>query len=195
MRASDADRGRTVELLAQAYADGRLTLTEHSDRIDAAWAAKTVGDLAPLTADLGPAPVAVPGVPAPAVVASPGDPLRVVQVFSSGVQHGDWLVPAQINAFVLFGSSRLDMRAAAFASLAVDVQVNVMFGGAELYVPAGVTVIDETLKLFGGVQMKGMGTAAPGAPVIRLKGFVLFGGVEVRGGDYKTLGQRLGFTR
>jgi len=196
MRASDSDRQRIADVLAQAYSDGRLTLAEHSERTDAVWGAKTIGDLEPLVADLSatglPTPVAVE---TSRVVAPAGQPLRVVSVFSGSDQAGDWLVPSQINAFVLFGGSKLDMRQAAFPSLDVELQVNVGFGGVDLWVPPGVAVIDETIKLFGGVEMKGMGQPTPGAPVIRLKGFVLFGGVQVRGGEYKTFGQRLGFSR
>ncbi|MFD0349018.1 DUF1707 domain-containing protein [Kitasatospora aburaviensis] len=52
MRASDADRERVAELLRDAYAEGRLDVEEHAERIEAAYAAKTLGDLVPLTRDL-----------------------------------------------------------------------------------------------------------------------------------------------
>ena len=52
LRASDADRERIVALLAEAAGDGRLTLAEHADRVSQAYQAKTLGELARLTADL-----------------------------------------------------------------------------------------------------------------------------------------------
>jgi Domain of unknown function (DUF1707) len=52
VRASDADRDRTVEALAAASAEGRLSLEEYSERSGAALVAPTLGDLASLTADL-----------------------------------------------------------------------------------------------------------------------------------------------
>ena len=196
MRASDADRQRIADVLAEAFADGRLTIQEHSERTDAVWAAKTVGDLEPLIADLSAAglPGQVAG-PTSRTVARVGEPLQLVQVFSSSEHTGDWLVPSQINAFSLFGSSKIDMRQAAFTSLDVELQVNDIFGSVELFVPAGVTVIDETIKLFGSVEVKGLGQPAPDAPVVRIKGFVLFGSVQVKGGEYRTFGQRIGLSR
>ena len=52
LRASDADRGRTVELLREHHAVGRLTADEFHERLDQAYAAKTRGDLDELLADL-----------------------------------------------------------------------------------------------------------------------------------------------
>ena len=52
MRISDDDRHRVAELLREAAGDGRLDLTELDDRLGAAYAAKTYGDLVPITADL-----------------------------------------------------------------------------------------------------------------------------------------------
>jgi hypothetical protein len=52
IRASDADRDRTATLLREHHAEGRLNAEEFSDRIDRALAAKTLGDLDALLADL-----------------------------------------------------------------------------------------------------------------------------------------------
>ena len=52
LRASDADRERIVEQLRQHTADGRLTMDEFEQRMAAAYAAKTYGELAELTRDL-----------------------------------------------------------------------------------------------------------------------------------------------
>jgi hypothetical protein len=52
MRAADADRERVVGVLQEAFAQGRITVDEFHERSDQAYAAKTLGDLTPLTADL-----------------------------------------------------------------------------------------------------------------------------------------------
>ena len=52
VRASDADRERTATLLREHHAVGRLTPEEFDERVDKALAAKTVGDLDELLADL-----------------------------------------------------------------------------------------------------------------------------------------------
>src|SRR5215469_11896570 len=52
IRASDDDRERTVSLLREHHAAGRLTVEEFNERMDKAYAAKTLGELDELMADL-----------------------------------------------------------------------------------------------------------------------------------------------
>jgi len=52
VRASDADRDRSAAALSEHYAAGRLTLEEYRERLDQAYAAKTLGDLDGLMTDL-----------------------------------------------------------------------------------------------------------------------------------------------
>ena len=58
-RAGDADRDATAAVLREAFAEGRITQSELEDRLDKVHAAKTYGELAPITADL-PAHTPVP---------------------------------------------------------------------------------------------------------------------------------------
>ncbi|MFC4784848.1 DUF1707 SHOCT-like domain-containing protein [Nocardioides sp. MAHUQ-72] len=60
LRASDADRGVVQQVLAEAYADGRLDREELDSRSTAAGTARTLGELPPLVADLVAAPSARP---------------------------------------------------------------------------------------------------------------------------------------
>jgi hypothetical protein len=72
MRASDRDRQQVVDRLRSALEDGRLTMGEYVDRMEAAYQTVTHGDLAPLCADLpAPAPVTAGPVTAAAAAAPP----------------------------------------------------------------------------------------------------------------------------
>ena len=62
LRASDADRDKVTELLHIAYAEGRISYDEHSERTEAALTARTFDDLASLTTDLVPAPQRPPAL-------------------------------------------------------------------------------------------------------------------------------------
>jgi uncharacterized protein DUF1707 len=64
LRASDAERERTATQLREHCAVGRLTPEELDERIDAAYAARTVGELRALLSDLPPlaATPAAPGL-------------------------------------------------------------------------------------------------------------------------------------
>jgi hypothetical protein len=66
MRASSADRERAVDVLKAGFAEGRLTQDEYNDRMGRAYAARTYGDLAALTADLPAGASPLPAWPVPA---------------------------------------------------------------------------------------------------------------------------------
>ena len=55
MRASDLDRGVVQDALTEAYADGRLDREEFDERTERAVQTRTLGELAPIVADLVPA--------------------------------------------------------------------------------------------------------------------------------------------
>ena len=57
IRASDRERDNVVDVLRDAYTEGRLTLEEFEERTSAAYASKTWGDLRELTVDLPVQPV------------------------------------------------------------------------------------------------------------------------------------------
>src|SRR3954469_16393876 len=52
LRASDADRERVAELLREHYGEGRLSDEDLSERVEAAYGARAMSELAALTADL-----------------------------------------------------------------------------------------------------------------------------------------------
>src|ERR1700722_13902071 len=73
LRASDADRERVANVLREAAGDGRLTMDELDERLDAGYAAKTYAELEPITHDLpGSSAAYVPT----ATSAATGDPAR-----------------------------------------------------------------------------------------------------------------------
>ena len=60
VRASDDDREVVAERLRVAHTEGRLTVGEFGERLDATYAARTHADLVPLTRDLPAMPAAQP---------------------------------------------------------------------------------------------------------------------------------------
>jgi hypothetical protein len=63
LRVSSAERDRAIDVLKAGYAEGRLTKEEYESRADQAFAARTAGDLARVTADLPGGHLAQPAWP------------------------------------------------------------------------------------------------------------------------------------
>jgi Domain of unknown function (DUF1707) len=66
MRASDADREVVRTVLAEAYADGRLTRDEYDGRLNTLFGIRTLGEVSPLVDDLVPSDSS-PATPAAAL--------------------------------------------------------------------------------------------------------------------------------
>ena len=76
LRASDADRDAVAERLREAHAEGRLTVDEVGERLDATFAARTLGELRDITRDLPQGSGRVARTGDEAEVASPAAPAR-----------------------------------------------------------------------------------------------------------------------
>ena len=63
IRLSDAEREAVAADLGEHFAQGRLTVDEHSERLEQVWAAKTRGEIAPIFRDLPSAYAAVSAPP------------------------------------------------------------------------------------------------------------------------------------
>ncbi|WP_017611446.1 DUF1707 SHOCT-like domain-containing protein [Nocardiopsis xinjiangensis] len=199
IRASDTDRDQVTERLREALAEGRLTPTEHEERLDALYKAKTLGELAPITEDLpGSAGPGFLSSSHPSAFAEPnsmevlGSEARdlagqskgsenIVAVFGGCDRKGRWLVEPRTNVSVLCGGVELDLREAVLSQHEVTVQLAVIMGGVDITVPNGVRVINNTSAILGGAELHNTDQVVdPNAPVIRLTGTCMLGGVDVK---------------
>ena len=188
-RASHADRDEVVERLRVAAGDGRLTMAELEERVDAAFAARTYAELAPLTADLpDQSPETTPAartgaVPTWGQTRVVGQPGRrwTLALFSGPERTGRWVVGSRHNAGAVMGSVDLDLREAQFESAEVRIRAFALMGGVDVVVPDDCVLDAGGFALMGGFDKDDKGEAAPpGAPVVRVRGFALMGGIDVR---------------
>ena len=172
LRASDADRDRVLALLAEAAGDGRLTAEEHAERVQQACTARTLGELAELTADLA-APSAQP-------VRLDGG--RIISgVFGPARRDGRWVVPESLTVTAVAGEVEVDFTQAILQSSRVRLYGTVMGGRLRIVVPDGVSVVMSGHTVLG--RKRGFPKTPPGADpaaVIEVRVLVLGGEVVVR---------------
>ncbi len=180
IRASDSERDRVVTLLGEAAADGRLTPAEHADRIERAYQARTLGELASLTMDLaGPAaqPIRLDGRRA------------VAGIFGRDSRSGCWVVPENLPVLAVFGEVELDIREALLQSSRIIIYATVILGTLHLIVPDGVAVemtgtalltrrVTRTVRLPGAPSGRG-GRQPSDQPVIELRTAGIGGTIKV----------------
>ena len=187
LRISDDDRHKVAEVLRQAAGEGRIDLDELDERLEAAYRAKTYGELVPITADLPvagrPHPVAQP---APRRVTHPVPGARYpssIAVMSESKRVGRWVVEDHHSAFAVMGSVVLDLREAAFESHEVVINASAIMGEVKVVVNAATTVVVEGTGVMGEYteQRPRVPFDPEGdGPLVRLRGFALMGSVHVQ---------------
>ena len=182
LRASDADRERAAAVLNAALAEGRLSVAEHSERLDAVYEAKTHAQIAPLVDDL-PSRATDQSV-APRTELAPARKRRqmIVAIFGGTSRKGQWHVEPKMAAVTVFGGATFDFRDVQLPQREITLNCTTVFGGVEIIVPPEMRVIDSGIALFGG-RDAGPGSAEsgdPNAPVLRLTGLTLFSGLGVK---------------
>jgi uncharacterized protein DUF1707 len=184
MRVSDTDREQAADVLREAAGQGRISLDELDERLESAYAAKTYADLAAVTHDLPPsARMPVPPVQGPTQVSriggTPGSTFSVA-IMSGARRMGRWVVPRSYVAVAVMGGIELDLREAQFAEPVVTLHAYTLMGGIQITVPEDVEVDVSGVAFMGGFDHNASGPGVPGAPQVRVLGFALMGGVEVR---------------
>ena len=124
---------------------------------------------------------------------------RILTVFGSNVRSGYWEPPERLDVLTLFGGAKLDFTDANLYSGPTEVNCFALFGGVDIIVPSNLEVDANGTGLFGGFEHKSAKQTRRGLlrrrvpdpvssdydpedepPVLRVRGFALFGGVTIR---------------
>jgi hypothetical protein len=171
LRAADADRDRAIEVLAGAAAEGRLTQEEYSERSETALSARTLGELAALTAD-------IPSVPARGDVAAVAE--EITAVLGNQSRKGSWVVAPHLSVRSVLGDCHLEMQHAVIRQRVTTIDATVRLGSVTIFVPDGIEVRMSGRAVLGAKSSQLRRAPHPGAPVIEVRCDVLLGSVTVR---------------
>lgn len=176
-------RERIVTQLCDQYAAENLTDAALEDRLTRAYAATSVATLEELVADL---PTQAPGtapVPATARADMVSERQVILAVMGGAERKGAWTPPKHLHLVTVMGGASLDFRSARFPAGVTELTCFVLMGGVEIIVPPGVHVDMNGLALMGGFGHRGTADAPaadPNAPVLRIGGVAVMGGVDLQ---------------
>ena len=183
LRISDDDRHQVAELLRRSAGEGRLDIEELEQRLDATYAAKTYGELFPITADL---PVAA-GTPTP-VVPQPSSTIAnrydtSVAIMTGTDRTGVWEVGATHTALAVMGGIKIDLRNARFTAPETVIHAYGFWSGIDIFVNARTRVIVNGVGVMGTFDQgrdKVGAEIGPESPVVRVDGLALMAGINVQ---------------
>lgn len=188
MRASDADRERVAQVLHGALAEGRITINELEERLGIVYAAKTLGELKPVTTDLPvnsaalePATTRALGFPDHRIGGHPGSSSSI-GIMSGAVRKGSWVLPPNHNSVAFWGGAEIDLRNARFAEKLSTISCVAIMGGITIVVPDDINVDVTGIGFMGAFQLEdkaGTPPAPPTAPTVKITGLAFWGGVVV----------------
>ena len=189
-RQVEEQRTRIIDALTQHFAQDDITMEELERRLERVYAAQTPSALSAVLEglpSLGPPAPSVGPVPgqetSPMVRHEEGYGWRTVIALMSGVtRRGLWTVPRRVHAVALMGGIELDFRSARLTHQVTEVNIVAIMGGAVLRIPPGIRVESDGFAIMGGFDdaPSALTTVDPNAPVIRVRGLAIMGGVEVR---------------
>ena len=181
LRASDADRERTAELLRRAAGEGRLTLEELDERLDTVYETRTQRELDRLTADV----VAkdAPGTSRMPVRQGEGGTEWLVSVMSGHDRKGRWRVGRHLRVINIMGGTSIDLNDAELTAEETTITMVSLMGGGDIRVPDGINVEISDFAFMGGNDAKiGEYHPDPGGPVLRIRMISIMGGSDVQRG-------------
>ncbi len=190
MRVSNDDRERVARVLHDSMAEGRITVNELEERLDKVYAAKTFGDLEPLTRDLPVAhqgrALAVPqsSIPAPVSnrVGGRATSSSAIAIMSGSDRKGVWTVSPTFTSVAMMGGVEIDLTQARFEEAETTIQAFAIMGAVEIYVPEDVQVQVNGFGFMGAFenQVRDQVEPRPGMPLVKVNGLALMGAVEVK---------------
>ena len=175
-RAADTDRIQLAQLLTYAAEQGRLQLKDYEDRLARAYAATTYRELDELRADLPDAPIS----PRRGGKINPAPSMLLLALLSGFERSGRWNVPKKLTTFTFWGSGAVDLRYADFTSTEVEIHAYSIMGLQTILLPPEVNVEVKGHGVMGGFDHEVLGQGTPGAPVVKICGFSLWGGVGIK---------------
>jgi hypothetical protein len=191
----DADLGGTrqqaIDALCEHFANDVLSVEEFEKRVDLAHKAESSDELRKLLQDLptGDLPIRRDEVslthPPRAEATIPSSRVKerglMVAALGGVERKGRWIPARTSYAIALMGGLSLDFREALLPPGETEVWIFTLMGGAEIIVPPGLTVESDGIAIMGGFEHREDSsiTNDPNAPILRLKGFALMGGVDV----------------
>ena len=179
-----AERQQVMDALCAHFANGTLEMAELDRRLDAAYRARSAHELQALLADLRPLPAeALDAGDAPRIVPSSSVPPRgmLIAVMGASGREGGWILPRHTKVFFAAGGIELDLRTARFGPGVSEIEISGIAGAAEIIVPPGVRVEAVGTAFMGSFAANAGDPGAPmeDQPILRISGFVVWGGVEV----------------
>jgi hypothetical protein len=178
----ESRREQTIAALCEHFSKDNLTLEEFEQRLDAAHRVQTMPELLGLLQDLpAMAPTTTPTPsPLPTIRTHAREQQHFIAVMGGVEKRGQWQPAQKTWCYAFMGGVGLDFRDALLPPGETEVTIIAIMGGAEIIVPPELRVDCDGIAIMGGFDHADETRSKdPNAPVLKINGLALMGGVEI----------------
>ena len=176
-----AEREKVVARLSDAFAHDRLNIEEFERRLTLAHGRDTVASINQLVDDLA----EEDGKTRTQALAHASDfpeHHEITAIFGGSQFSGPRPLPRRLKIRAIFGGVQVDLRDALFPDGIIEMEVKAVFGGVQIIVPPTLAVECHGVAILGGFESlhRAPPNPDPSAPLLRVRGRVVFGGVQIQ---------------
>ena len=184
-------RERAIEVVMEHFSNDVMDLAEFERLLDAVNQCSTAAELRGILQTLPPLESSEPTTDM--IPAQGGGPIVVdanrvreygflMSVLGGTSRSGRWIPARKSFALGVLGGISLDFRESVLGPGATDVNVLAVLGGVEIIVPPEMAVEVDGMAVLGGFENHSDTPlrSDPNIPTLRVRGFAVLGGVEVR---------------
>ena len=175
-------RERVVEALSEHFARDNLSLDDLETRMARVYSARTPAEVDSILDGLPALAVGAP-VPVQADSYAPVPKLRerMIAIMSSVMRRGLWKVPRRLRVVSVMGSVQLDLRQAELPPV-TEIRAFILMGELSVRVPPNARLETDGTAIMGAFEdrVHEAGVAGPDAPVVRVTGIAIMGGVDAQ---------------
>lgn len=180
-----SQREQTIAALCEHFSRDHLTVDEFERRLDLAHRVQTQSELSQLLAGLpvlSVQPAAPAAAPArlPQVSSHARETQHFIAIMGGHEKRGLWQPAQKTYCYAFMGGVELDFREALLPPGETELTIIAIMGGAQIIVPPDLRVDCDGIAIMGGFDHgPELASQNPNAPVLRISGFCLMGGVEI----------------
>lgn len=104
----------------------------------------------------------------------------IIAIMGGSVRKGSWEPPEVLRVLALMGGAELDFSEAIMLEGISEVKIFALMGGVAIKVPPDINVQVRGMGIMGGFTELSQRVDDPEAPTLRVQGYAIMGGVEVK---------------
>lgn len=180
-----AMREEVIDQLKLNFAHGNIEVEEFESRLEKANSVQTKYALVALVSDL---PVIRDESSGSQVSQSSihmnlgnvQESANLAGILSGVTRKGVWRPARRTNILTFMGGVDLDYTDAEIPPGVTEINAFCALGGVDIKVPDGINVEVDGIPILGGIDNRTSGVTDPSLPTLRIKAFIIMGGLEIK---------------